>query len=68
MPGKLQLFMSGEDAQPRQRTIFRRLLHEHRFGKIHFSRDRLHCVIGQAVTISEHRKRIPFEPRSGENV
>jgi hypothetical protein len=60
--------LGSKDAQARESFFFGRLLHKDRFRKIHFTRDGLHLVIGEAIPIRENREGIAFEARGGKNV
>jgi hypothetical protein len=60
--------LRGENAQARERAIVGRLLHEDGFCKIHLSRDRLHRILRESVSIGEDGQRISFEARSGKNI
>src|SRR5437667_6054512 len=68
MSRKFQFFPRREDAQPCQRIVLCRFLHEHGFRKIHLTRDGLHGVVRQSITIGEHRQRIAFEACGGKNI
>ena len=68
MAGEFQFFSRGEDAKASQGALISRLLHENRFGKIHFASDGLHLVVREAVAIGENGEWIAFEARIRENV
>ena len=68
MPGQLQLFFRGENAQTGQGLSFRRLLHKDRLRKIHFARDDEHLVVREFVAVGKYGERVAFETVVGENV
>ena len=68
MPGELQLFLCGEDAQTSQRLFFRGFLHKDGFREIHLAGDVQHLFKGEAISIGDDRERVAFEAGGGENV
>ena len=68
MAGELQLLLRGEDAEASERAIVSRFLDEDCFGVIHFARNDLHLIVGEAVAVGENGERIAFEAIGGEDV
>src|SRR5713226_3429905 len=68
MAGEFELFLCREDAQPRERFFFRRLLHKDRLRKIHFAGDGEHLVVRESIAVGKYGEGVAFEAVVGENI